>query len=173
MNIFVTFEALRYGETATIFLAHIWDDGTRRALSEFADFRERVGTILEVAEDLSEIDAQIKRIADEGVSPNFLRGERLAAALPGKEWEIVTKEFEPAENGPLRLYCVLLPHEVIILCNGGRKTTHSAQDCPNVKHHFAFANQLHRSVSARLEEEPERPSLERIEEILETERLPL
>lgn len=127
----------------------------------------------ELAGDLSEIDAQILRIAEEGVSPNFLRGERLAVALPGNKWEIVSREFSPAKDGPLRLYCVLLPHEIIILCNGDRKTADSAQDCPNVEPHFSFANSLHRTVKRRLDEEPGQPSLERIEEILQEEKLEL
>ncbi len=173
MNTFVTFEALRYGETATIFHVYVWEDGKQRALSEFADFRERAEADPEVAKDLSEIDAQIERLANGGASPNFLRGEGQAAALPGKHWKIVTKEFSPVKDGPLRLYCVLLPHEIIILCNGDRKTANTAQECPKVKPHFDFANQLHRIVHKRLTQEPNRPSLDRIEEILETESLQL
>ena len=173
MNTFVTFEAVRYGDTATIFTVQVTEDGVPRPISEFADFRERAEMDPTVAEDLAEIDAQIERLADGGVSPNFLRGEKDAAALPGKKWQIVTREFRPVKDGPLRLYCVLLPHEVIILCNGDRKTADTAQKCENVKGHFSFANRLHRSVYGRLSEEPERPSLERIEEILEKERLQL
>jgi hypothetical protein len=172
VNIFVEFEAIRYGDTATVFTVQVTDD-VLLPISEFADFLERAEMDPTVAEDLAEINAQIERLADGGVSPNFLRGEKQAAALPGKEWEIVTREFRPVKDGPLRLYCVLLPHEVIILCNGDRKTTDTAQKCKNVRGHFEFANRLHRKVHERLSEEPERPSLERIEEILEKERLQL
>lgn len=108
MNIFVVFEALHYGDTATIFTVHVIEDDTQRPISEFAAFRERAEVDPIVVEDLAEIDAQIERLADGGVSPNFLRGEKDAAALPGKKWEIVTKAFRPIKDGPLRLYCVLL-----------------------------------------------------------------
>jgi len=91
VNTFVTFEAIRYGDTATIFTVQVSEDDAQRPVSEFADFRERAEVDPTVAEDLAEINAQIERLADGGVSPNFLRGEKQAAALPGKEWQIVTQ----------------------------------------------------------------------------------
>lgn len=36
----------------------------------------------------------------------------------------------------LRLYCHWVNNRIMILYNGGIKTTHRAQDCPNVSRHF-------------------------------------
>jgi len=46
----------------------------------------------------------------------------------------------------LRLYCLRANTNVVILFSGDIKTTRKAQDCPNVKKHFRFANQLTKAL---------------------------
>jgi len=65
----------------------------------------------------------------EGASFGLFRQEGLCVALPpqGKYLE---------ETIDLRLYCHWVSENIIILYNGGIKTTRTAQDCPNVSRHF-------------------------------------
>ncbi|HMT55071.1 MAG TPA: hypothetical protein PKD16_18745 [Saprospiraceae bacterium] len=66
-----------------------------------------------------------------GAKPRYFRSENVAHALP---------TFEVSNpKGVLRLYCSVLSENVVILFNGGIKTTQKAQDCPNVSSHFRLA----------------------------------
>lgn len=42
----------------------------------------------------------------------------------------------------LRLYCIGVSVQIVILHNGGVKNARSAQECEGVGHHFNFANQF-------------------------------
>jgi len=66
-----------------------------------------------------------------GARSRYFRSENEAQALPTFE---VTNP-----KGVLRLYCTVLSENVVILFNGGIKTTQKAQDCPNVSAHFRLA----------------------------------
>lgn len=61
-----------------------------------------------------------------GVEDRFLRHERAAHAF-----DTMSKE--------IRLYCFRASRDVVILFNGGIKTSRNPLDCVNVKSHFQFA----------------------------------
>jgi len=77
---------------------------------------------------------------EKGAEPCLFRFEDAAHALPskGKEADRVL-EIEVVNDSELRLYCVRLSNEVVILLSGGIKTENQALKCPNVKKHFRFA----------------------------------
>ena len=45
-------------------------------------------------------------------------------------------------NFGVRLYCIRVKEDIVILLNGDRKTAQKAQDCPNCFPHFKFANRV-------------------------------
>lgn len=172
MNIFATFQFFQESRHATIYTVTIGDESGDSNLSEYDKFLTHAEENPSFQGDLAEIAAQIDKIVKEGVSPEWLRPETLAKALPGYKREIVSTDFIPHEEGPLRLYCVLLPDDVTILCGGAQKTASKAQDCPNVFPHFKLANHLARKLKLRLDQEPRKLDYEDIEQILK-ERLQL
>lgn len=105
-------------------------------------------------EKLYHIMAWIQQIGDKvGVYNQYFRNEAETAdtsAIPPKgknrkpsyvEINEETGEGQNAANN-LRLYSFRANEYVVFLFNGDIKTTQKAQDCPNVKEHFRFANRL-------------------------------
>lgn len=92
------------------------------------------------AEDLSIIRSWLKKIGDEvGATQRYFRSEGFrkgsAQALP-----------PPARfldiSCQLRLYCMRINSEIVILFNGAEKTKQTAQECDQVRPHFLLANRL-------------------------------
>lgn len=73
-----------------------------------------------------------KRIGKEGALERFFRPEKNAKALP----------IQPA-NPKLRLYCVRISDKILILGNGGVKTSKKVKDCPNCFPHFKNMNDIY------------------------------
>jgi len=97
------------------------------------------------AKKLNHILSWIKEIGSKyGAYPELFRDERHATALPpnGKKRKPSYIEHNASSSNPLRLYCHRLNTQVVILFDGGIKTTAKAQDCPNVRTPFAMANIL-------------------------------
>jgi hypothetical protein len=101
------------------------------ALTETDDFLNRMEKETAYTSQLRKLVKWFKIIGDniEGASFGLFRQEGLCVALPpqGKYLE---------ETIDLRLYCHWVSENIIILYNGGIKTTRTAQDCPNVSRHF-------------------------------------
>lgn len=99
----------------------------------------------------------IKHIGNvKGALPHYFRFENRASGLPPKE-KVASKEnvsFVDVENQnhTLRLYCLPLNKQVVILFSGGIKTTEKAQDCPNVGSHFRLANKLAKAIDEALKQ---------------------
>lgn len=118
-------------------------DGEEHEKSIFERFVEEF-TISE-KKKLNHILSWIKEIGTKyGAYPEFFRDERHATALPpnSKNRKPSYIEHNTISSNPLRLYCHRLNNQVVILFDGGIKTTAKAQDCPNVKTPFALANML-------------------------------
>ena len=104
-------------------------------------------------EKLNHILAWINKIGDKtGALDHYFRNEAETAdarALPPIGKEKHPTYVEVNEDGKhetmannLRLYCMRVSNQVVILFNGDIKTTQKAQDCPSVKPHFKLANKL-------------------------------
>jgi len=105
--------------------------------SEFEDFLLRHENQADLADQLDDLLAWLDEIAEErGALAWLFRPENKAHALPPKQ------RLEHLEVNNLRLYCLRLSDHIVILFNGGEKTADAAQNCPNVKPHFARANRL-------------------------------
>lgn len=66
-----------------------------------------------------------------GAEPRFFRPEDSVEALPPKGPALECIDFETTEEDlKLRLYCIVLSTEVVILVNGGLKESQLTQDSP-------------------------------------------
>ncbi|MBK9284043.1 MAG: hypothetical protein IPM51_06945 [Sphingobacteriaceae bacterium] len=82
-----------------------------------------------------------------GAELRLFRFEEAAHALPPKVKDAdAVLDIEIILHSELRLYCIRLTNEVVVLLNGGVKITDSALDCPNVKQHFRFAQAVAKNL---------------------------
>jgi len=82
-----------------------------------------------------------------GAELRLFRFEDAAHALPPKIKDAdAVLDIEIIEHSQLRLYCIRLTNDVVILLNGGVKTTDAVLDCPNVKNHFRFAQAVAKAI---------------------------
>jgi len=87
-------------------------------------------------EDLNNLVAWIEDIGRKRGAREFLfRFEESAQALPPRE-----KFLAELPVRDLRLYCVRLSDEIVILANGGAKTSQKVADSPDLLAKFRFAN---------------------------------
>ncbi|MBC6994752.1 hypothetical protein QWY85_06875 [Neolewinella lacunae] len=173
MNTFVTFKYFDSAEGgASVYTAilHTQSVEGNAVKSEFDKFLDRYEMEEEKEPDFKEILAQIDVILTHGFENYQLRHEREARALPSKDRSLVSAGYMPTD-GPLRLYCVLLPDNVMVLCGGGVKAEDTAQESDGVRAHFMLANTLARKLNERLAEETKPISYERVEAILEKETI--
>ncbi|MDF2456213.1 MAG: hypothetical protein K0R51_2206 [Cytophagaceae bacterium] len=106
---------------------------------EFDDFQKRMALIPDYKPELIRIFQFIKDIGEiYGAHETQFRHERSAHALPPK-YHII--ETIPGKFG-LRLYCIRLSPNVVILLNGDMKTDHDPEICPNCRKHFNLANKI-------------------------------
>jgi hypothetical protein len=89
-----------------------------------------------------------------GAKAEFFRNERQALALPpsndhrkrlGRHLNITYRD-----QNRLRLYLIRLNEHVVILLNGGEKTSRLPKDCPNVRVHFLRAQQIAMAIDDAL-----------------------
>lgn len=123
--------------------------------SMFEDFRESHKYVC--IKKLTYVIDWINQIGDEGATEDWFRQENDAHALPPPTGIVLRKQqglvsfldFDSIEvvGFDLRLYCLRLNNNVVILSNGGIKTTNQAQDCPNVSRHFRQANILSKKIT--------------------------
>lgn len=102
---------------------------------------------------LNHILSWLKEIGTKyGAQLDFFRDERHAVAIPpyGKNRKPCFIMDNTASPNPMRLYCHRLNSKVVLLFNGGIKTTVKAQDCPNVGRPFNLANRLALAIDTAL-----------------------
>mgnify|MGYP001573498695 CR=1 FL=1 len=105
--------------------------------TEFEDFLHRHENQEGLKEQLDELLVWLDEIAARRGALHWLfRHENKAHALPPK------LRLQHLDVKYLRLYCLRLNDNVVILFNGGVKTTDKAKNCPNVRTDFNQANRL-------------------------------
>jgi hypothetical protein len=110
-----------------------------RPLTEFRDFQKRMQQHEKDKRQAAEINRFIKQIGKHyGAQDRYFKREGHAERLPPPTHHFIDSDGET--DFGLRLYCIRISDELVILLNGDRKTTKRVQDCPNCKPHFDFAN---------------------------------
>ena len=105
----VRWEESRLSETDKFFLKYESDRNFKRPLQELAMFIS-------------------KKIGDElGALKDFFRFENTAQALPPSGTHKVEGIYINYGNFPLRLYCLRISENLVVLFNGGEKTSNTAQ----------------------------------------------
>jgi hypothetical protein len=90
-------------------------------------------------EELQIINNSIMEMMDRGAKKWYFREEPPADALPGR----VPQEIMDLNNDfGIRLYCVRLNDNMVVLLNGDVKTNQKPQLCANVKGHFMRARAI-------------------------------
>lgn len=96
-------------------------------------------------EDLDNLVDWISEIGNNrSARPNYFRNEQGAEALPPPAREC---RFYEKEVGALRLYCIRINQNIVILANGGIKTAQKVQDCPDLFPKFRFANTMNDQIN--------------------------
>jgi hypothetical protein len=132
----------------TYYVLHV--EGRQR--HEFDDFLYRMMQVGRYRIELQKLNSRIDTIGEKfGAFPKFFRHERKAEALPGNDYHYFEVNDEGDEEYGLRLYCLRLTNEVVLLLNGGMKTEYDPENCPNCRKHFRFANQVARAISKDIE----------------------
>ncbi len=136
------------GSECTFYTVRVDDSAITETRKFFVKFYndERLGKSLQTLASL------IESIGDRGALPKFFRNERIAAALPSYgNIKIGSIEFE-FDDFPLRLYCLRLSDNLVILFNGNEKTSQSAQD-GKTSMVFIEANQFAKRIMDALKSE--------------------
>jgi len=117
-------------------------------------FEEFIAENKENKKKLQHILDWIEEIGDKyGAKQQFFRREKMASALPPDTQlplEPYYYEEGKKKGNNLRLYCIPINEHVVILLNGGIKSTRKAQDCPNVSSSFELANRLAKAIAKSL-----------------------
>ncbi|HEY6083442.1 MAG TPA: hypothetical protein VIU45_08295 [Chitinophagaceae bacterium] len=87
-------------------------------------------------EELEIMYATINEMKIRGAKPYYFKPEGPANALPKVKQKIIVAN---QKDFGLRLYCIRLTDEVVVLLNGGIKTQRDPKNCPNVKPYFEMA----------------------------------
>lgn len=93
-----------------------------------------------LANDLDLLVTWIQEIGqNRGAKSRYFRFENDASALPPPARIMAELGSSYCQ---CRLYCIRLSDEIVILANGGRKTSQTVQSSPQLMAHFRFANRM-------------------------------
>ena len=110
----------------------------------FLEFVNRIATDEKLTEDLKLINVWLKKIGDKhGAKEHYFRPEKAASALPPPARYL---EY----SSKLRLYCMRVNENAVVLFSGALKTAVKAQHCPNVKPYFEEANKISNQIDAAI-----------------------
>lgn len=113
-------------------------------VSEFRDFKTRMAGDRKDKKQSGEITRMIEQIGHRGADERYFAREGTAARLPAPTFRFLDSDGE-TDYG-LRLYCIRISNQIVILLNGDRKTAQNPLHCPNCRPHFLFANRVSEAI---------------------------
>jgi hypothetical protein len=118
-------------------------------LTETEKFFTKFENNTEVEDSLNNIAVWLSLLGQKyGAKQEFFRHEADAQALPPP----MNKMLREVIVNDLRLYCVCISDKIVILANGGIKTSQKVQDSPDLLPHFRFANEMSKQISTLIRE---------------------
>lgn len=157
MNTFATIKLLKPFSFNKVWYYTVQIEGNQ--VDEFRDFTGRFKDDPEYQDNYQHILSWIKRIGEKiGAKQNYFRHEGASEALPpSKKFQqkeaLNYLENELDQYNTLRLYCLRITDEVVILFNGGIKTTQSAQESPGLKKYFDQGNKLSKIITQKIKDQ--------------------
>ena len=145
LRVFKTFQKVRY-YTFQI-------EGNKR--SETDKFFTKLEFVEEIADDLYRLNRLIITIGEKtGAIFELFRPEDEAVALPPKPSFKVqrTLKIQEIEQNNLRLYCIWISKNIVILANGGIKKSLKTEDSPDLMPHFRFAKSMGKQINKLITE---------------------
>lgn len=145
LQVFKTFKKVRY---YTFQIEGQSQNETDKFFSKF-EFSEEIG------DDLFRLNRLIITIGDRtGAIFELFRPEDQAAALPPKSSFRVNKilQIHKMEYNSLRLYCIWISEEIVILANGDIKKSQKTEDSPDLLPHFRFIKSMGKQINKLISE---------------------
>ena len=116
--------------------------------SEIQKFFDAMKTDHKVANDLNKLAQWIVEIGqNHGALFELFRFEEEAHALPPPPIGQRKVGITQIENNDLRLYCVWISENIVILANGGLKESATVQGSPYLLPHFRFAKAMGKQIN--------------------------
>ena len=103
-----------------------------------------------IANDLYRLNSLILAIGNKtGAIANLFRPEDEAVALPPKPSFRLDRilQIHKIEHNSLRLYCIWISEEIVILGNGGIKASQKTEDSPDLMPHFRFIKTMGKQIN--------------------------
>jgi hypothetical protein len=117
--------------------------------SETNKFFTKLETDDSVKDDLEHLAIWLSLIGQKyGAKMPFFRHEASAHALPPPMSMMIREVIV----NDLRLYCLRISDEIVILANGGIKKSQKVQDSPELISHFRFANVMSKQIDELIKE---------------------
>jgi hypothetical protein len=104
----------------------------------------------QIADDLNRLNRLILTIGERtGAVIDLFRPEDEAVALPPKPNFRFSKilQIREIEHNSLRLYCIWISEEIVILANGGVKTSQKTEDSSDLMPHFRFVKSMGKQIN--------------------------
>jgi len=112
----------------------------------FFEFVQRISKDVGLVKDLNVILKWLQNMGKKyGAREQYFRFENRVSALPPPIRFLETES-------KLRLYCMRLSENAVILFSGAVKTARTAQECPNVRPYFNQANNLSIKIDEAIRE---------------------
>ncbi len=125
----------KIGQVASLYTIHF----KGKTSNETDEFISRFLGNSKYKKDFDTIIQFLAKIGENGALERYFRPERKASALP-------------ISSSKLRLYCFRLSDRILIIGNGGIKTTKKVQDSLDCFPHFNLLNDLAYKLEYRLKE---------------------
>ena len=101
-------------------------------------------------EELNNILALLKIMGNEkGAIPIFFRDESIAQALPPERNAAIKQDLVHFIDADLRLFCLRVSNEIVILFNGDIKESQKTQDSPKLLPKFRLAQKISKSINQK------------------------
>ena len=116
------------------------DTITQQFFDEYAEQPEWIESVDILVQCMDEI-------GDRGAARRYFRFEDAAEAIPSRQLlnlVVRTSRYD------LRLYCIRVSDEIVILLNGGVKTSQRVQDSPDLIGKFRFANRVSTEIIKKI-----------------------
>jgi hypothetical protein len=121
------------------------------AYSEIEKFIIRFQQDKKYQQELENILALLKIMGTEkGALPILFRDESQAQALPPERFAAIKQNLVHFIDADLRLFCLRISSEIVVLFNGGVKESQKTQDSPDLLAKFRLAQRFCKAITQKI-----------------------